>query len=65
MLCGGLQCGYCTPGMLITACAMLARNPQPTPDEVRNGLSGNLCRCTGYSQIVESILKAAEKMNGN
>lgn len=65
MQCGGLQCGYCTPGMLITACALLARNPQPTQDEVRHGLSGNLCRCTGYTQIVESVLHAAEKMHGH
>ena len=65
MQCGGLQCGYCTPGMLMTACAMLAHNPRPTPDEVRHGLSGNLCRCTGYSQIVESILNASEKMHGH
>ena len=65
MACGGLQCGYCTPGFLMTACALLARNPQPTVDEVRHGLSGNLCRCTGYTQIVESVLNAAEKMRGN
>ena len=65
MQCGGLQCGYCTPGMLMTACAMLAHNPQPTQDEVRHGLSGNLCRCTGYTQIVESILIASEKMHGH
>ena len=65
MQCGGLQCGYCTPGMLMTACAMLAHNPTPTQDQVRHGLSGNLCRCTGYSQIVESILHASEKMHGH
>ena len=65
MQCGGLQCGYCTPGMLMTACAMLAHNPRPTQDEVRHGLSGNLCRCTGYTQIVESILHASEKMHGH
>jgi len=62
---GGLQCGYCTPGFLMTACAMLAHNPNPTEDEVRHGLNGNLCRCTGYVGIVESILCAAEKMRGN
>jgi aerobic carbon-monoxide dehydrogenase small subunit len=61
MQCGGLQCGYCTPG----SCAMLKNNPDPTVDEVRYGLNGNLCRCTGYTQIVESILTAAEKMRGN
>ncbi len=65
MQCGGLQCGYCTPGMLMTACAMLAHNPRPTQDEMRHGLSGNLCRCTGYAQIVESILHASEKMHGH
>lgn len=65
MECGGLQCGYCTPGMLITACALLASNPQPTQDEVRHGLAGNLCRCTGYTQIVESVLHAAAKMHGH
>ena len=65
MECGGLQCGYCTPGMLITACALLARNPQPTQDEVRHGLAGNLCRCTGYTQIVESVMHAAKKMHGH
>ncbi|SCK52232.1 carbon-monoxide dehydrogenase small subunit [Variovorax sp. HW608] len=65
MQCGGLQCGYCTPGFLMTSCAMLESNPEPTADEVRHGLTGNLCRCTGYTQIVESILNAAEKMRGN
>jgi carbon-monoxide dehydrogenase small subunit len=65
MQCGGLQCGYCTPGFLMTSCAMLKNNPDPTVDEVRHGLNGNLCRCTGYTQIVESILTAAEKMRGN
>ena len=62
---GGLQCGYCTPGFLMTACAMLKINPNPTEDEVRAGLSGNLCRCTGYTQIVQSVMAAAEQMNGN
>ena len=70
MQCGGLQCGYCTPGFLMTSCAMLKNNPNPSADEVRHGLNGNLCRCTGYTQIVESVLVAAEKMretqtNGN
>ncbi len=65
MQCGGLQCGYCTPGFLMTSCAMLKNNPDPTVDEVRHGLNGNLCRCTGYTQIVESILTVAEKMRGN
>jgi carbon-monoxide dehydrogenase small subunit len=62
---GGLQCGYCTPGFLMTSCAMLAHNPNPKEEEVRHGLNGNLCRCTGYVGIVESILSAAEKMRGN
>ncbi|CAG2141435.1 Nicotinate dehydrogenase small FeS subunit [Cupriavidus yeoncheonensis] len=65
MACGGLQCGYCTPGFLMTSCALLANNPNPTEEEVRHGLNGNLCRCTGYVGIVESILSAAEKMRGN
>lgn len=62
---GGLQCGYCTPGFLMAACALLAPNPNPTEEEVRHGLNGNLCRCTGYVGIVESVLSAAEKMRGN
>lgn len=65
MQCGGLQCGYCTPGFIMTAYAMLADNPRPTHEQVRAGLNGNLCRCTGYSQIVDSILGASEKMNGH
>ena len=58
----GLQCGYCTAGMIMTAVELLERNPNPTSDEVRHGLEGNLCRCTGYQNIVKSILAAAEKM---
>ena len=65
MRCGGLQCGYCTPGFLMASCALLAKHPQPTQHEVREGLNGNLCRCTGYTQIVESVLDAAEKLNGH
>jgi carbon-monoxide dehydrogenase small subunit len=65
MQCGGLQCGYCTPGFIMASCALLAQNPRPTPEQVREGLNGNLCRCTGYTQIVESVLVAAEKMRGN
>jgi aerobic-type carbon monoxide dehydrogenase small subunit (CoxS/CutS family) len=56
---GGVQCGFCTPGMLISATALLAANPQPTEDEVRIGLSGNLCRCTGYDGIVKAVLSVA------
>ena len=59
----GLQCGFCTPGMLISARALLARNPKPTDDEIRHGISGNLCRCTGYNKIVEAIQYAADKLN--
>ena len=58
----GLQCGYCTPGMLMAAKELLARNPDPTEEEIRWGISGNLCRCTGYNKIVEAIQYAAEKM---
>jgi carbon-monoxide dehydrogenase small subunit len=57
----GLQCGYCTPGMIMSATALLARNPDPTEEEVRQGLEGNLCRCTGYHNIVKSVLDAASK----
>jgi carbon-monoxide dehydrogenase small subunit len=58
----GLQCGFCTPGMLIAARALLARNPDPTEAEIRHGISGNLCRCTGYNKIVEAIQYAAGKL---
>jgi carbon-monoxide dehydrogenase small subunit len=60
----GLQCGYCTPGFIMTACAMLANTPKPTKEEIRAGLSGNLCRCTGYVSIVDSIKAASEIMPG-
>jgi aerobic-type carbon monoxide dehydrogenase small subunit (CoxS/CutS family) len=59
LACGGVQCGFCTPGMLISATSLLAENPHPTEDEVRIGLSGNLCRCTGYDGIVKAVLDAA------
>jgi len=59
---GGFQCGFCTPGMLLTAKTMLAENPNPTEEDVIQFMQGNLCRCTGYKKIVESILAAAEKM---
>jgi aerobic carbon-monoxide dehydrogenase small subunit len=58
----GLQCGFCTPGMMLTAKALLEKNPDPTEDEVRWALSGNLCRCTGYQNIVKSVLWAAAKL---
>ena len=61
---GGFQCGYCTPGMLLSAKALLDENPDPTEAEIRKGISGNLCRCTGYSKIVESIREAARSMGG-
>jgi len=56
---GAIQCGYCTPGMLIVAKALLDKNPNPTEEEVREAISGNICRCTGYQQIVEAIMAAA------
>ena len=59
-----LQCGICTPGFLIAARSLLARNPDPTEDEVRYWLAGNLCRCTGYQKIVEAVLDAAREMRG-
>ncbi|MEA2160267.1 MAG: aerobic carbon-monoxide dehydrogenase small subunit [Solirubrobacteraceae bacterium] len=56
----GLQCGYCTPGMMMAAVGLLAENPDPTEDEVRHALEGNLCRCTGYHNIVKAVLDAAK-----
>jgi carbon-monoxide dehydrogenase small subunit len=56
---GGVQCGFCTPGMLISATALLAENPSPTDEEIRIGLSGNLCRCTGYAKIIQAVREAA------
>jgi carbon-monoxide dehydrogenase small subunit len=56
----GLQCGFCTPGMIMAAADLLNRNPNPTEEEVRHGLEGNLCRCTGYHNIVQAVLTAAE-----
>ncbi len=58
----GLQCGYCTPGILMTLVPFLKQNPDPTEDEIRHALSGNLCRCTGYQHIVDAVRLAAEKM---
>jgi carbon-monoxide dehydrogenase small subunit len=57
---GGVQCGFCTPGMLISATSLLERNPQPSEDDVRIALAGNLCRCTGYDGIVKAVLAAAD-----
>ena len=59
-----LQCGYCTPGMIMAAADLLRDNPQPTQQEVREGLEGNLCRCTGYQNIVAAVLRAAAEMSG-
>jgi carbon-monoxide dehydrogenase small subunit len=59
----GLQCGFCTPGMIMSAKYLLSKNPNPTEEEIRWGISGNLCRCTGYNKIVEAIQYASEKMN--
>ncbi len=59
---GGVQCGFCTPGMIMAATSLLERNPSPTLDEVREGLAGNLCRCTGYAKIYEAVQAAAERL---
>jgi carbon-monoxide dehydrogenase small subunit len=59
---GGLQCGFCTPGVLMSSVALLARNPQPSEDEIREALAGNLCRCTGYDKIVRAVQAAAEEV---
>ena len=60
----GLQCGFCTPGMVMAATSLLAENPHPSEQEVRAGLEGNFCRCTGYHNIVQSVLAAADKLSG-
>jgi len=65
MQCGGLQCGYCTPGFLMAASTLLEREQRPSEAQIREALSGNLCRCTGYTQIVESVQDAARKMHGD
>lgn len=59
---GAIQCGYCTPGMILTAKAFLERNPNPTEEDVRRAIDGNLCRCTGYVKIIKAILKASKKL---
>ncbi len=59
----GLQCGFCTPGMILSAYDLLQKNPNPTEQEIRHGLAGNLCRCTGYHNIVKAVQYAAEKMS--
>jgi len=61
---GGVQCGFCTPGMIMSATALLQRTPAPTEEEVRIGLSGNLCRCTGYTKIVQAVQRTAAELAG-
>ncbi|EKQ55038.1 MULTISPECIES: (2Fe-2S)-binding protein [unclassified Clostridium] len=61
---GAIQCGFCTPGMIMAAHTLLSRNPKPTEDDVRDGISGNLCRCTGYNMIINAILMAAKRGDG-
>ena len=61
---GGLQCGFCTPGMIMSAKVLLDENPNPSEEEIRKGIAGNFCRCTGYAKIIESIKAAAENMQG-
>ena len=58
----GAQCGFCTPGMILTACNLIANNPKPTEAEIRHGIEGNLCRCTGYQNIVAAVMAAATRM---
>jgi carbon-monoxide dehydrogenase small subunit len=62
--CHGLQCGYCTPGMILSSVDLLSTNPNPSEAEIRQSISGNLCRCTGYQHIVQSVQYAAKKMRG-
>jgi len=61
----GLQCGFCTPGMIMSACALLEKKPHPTEEDIRWGISGNLCRCTGYQNIVKAVQYAADKMSAS
>ena len=63
--CHGLQCGFCTPGMIMSAVDLLQRNPNPTEADIRHGLEGNICRCTGYQNIVRAVVTAAAKMRGD
>jgi len=62
--CGAVQCGFCTPGMLLSAKALLHRNPSPAREEVKVSISGNLCRCTGYKKIIDAIMLASRRMRG-
>lgn len=61
---GAVQCGFCTPGMIMAAYALLSKKPKPTEDDVRDGISGNLCRCTGYNMIIDAILMACKRGDG-
>ena len=61
---GGMQCGFCTPGVVMTAIPYLKENPDPSIDDIKEGLSGNLCRCTGYKKIIEAVKNAAEELKG-
>jgi carbon-monoxide dehydrogenase small subunit len=61
---GAIQCGFCTPGMIMATKAFLAKNPNPSEEEVKTAISGNLCRCTGYVRIVEAIMTSAERLRG-
>lgn len=62
---GAIQCGFCTPGMVLTAYALLNKNPHPTRQEVRLAIRGNLCRCTGYQQIIDAVILAADRLSSN
>jgi aerobic carbon-monoxide dehydrogenase small subunit len=64
LLCGGSQCGMCTPGMIVAAKCLLMRNPRPNREEIREGLNGNLCRCTGYMRIFDAVEMAAQQQGG-
>jgi carbon-monoxide dehydrogenase small subunit len=61
---GGVQCGYCTPGFVVSSCALLQESPEPTEDDIKFYLAGNICRCTGYNKIVAAVQRAAEEMRG-
>lgn len=63
-VCGTVQCGYCTPGMIMAAQSLLSKKPHPTVEEIREGISGNLCRCTGYNMIINAVQMAAKEGNG-
>lgn len=63
-VCGAVQCGYCTPGMIMAAQSLLSKKPHPTVEDIREGISGNLCRCTGYNMIIDAVLMAAKEGEG-